>query len=129
MFVVQSFYQQFKWATINDWITLQNYPILLVHGNDDKLLKWDGAKRLAEDLLKQHERNHSENPLIFEVIDECGHQIMFEKPEILSKFMLHFFDRLGVISLSDIEIDIAIEPVLITESNKSWNATVVVNEI
>lgn len=50
MFVVKSFYQQFRWSTISEWSSLAAYPLLIIQGADDKLTPVSGDEKLVNEI-------------------------------------------------------------------------------
>lgn len=62
MYVCKAFYRQFEWATHEDWVATSQYPVLICHGDDDKVTSLEGAQALLKLLLSQQDsRDASKN--------------------------------------------------------------------
>ena len=62
MYVCKAFYRQFEWAIREEWIAMSQYPVLICHGNDDKITSLEGAQALLKLLLSQlHSKNISKD--------------------------------------------------------------------
>ena len=53
MYVCKAFYRQFEWAIHEDWVAMSKYPVLICHGDDDKITSLEGAQALLKLLLSQ----------------------------------------------------------------------------
>lgn len=77
MLVCKHFYTQFEWATADDWSALSAFPVLMLHGEDDKITPLDGAQKLL-DLLSTNGTN-----VRLCVVQKAGHQLCDEAPSVV----------------------------------------------
>ena len=111
MYVCKAFYRQFEWATHEDWIATSQYPILMCHGDDDRITSLEGAQHLLKLLMSQlddkdeskdksdssADSDHKRFRLV--VINEAGHQLLEEQPTQIVNHMNNFFAEVCELSL------------------------------
>ncbi len=82
MYFCKYFYMQSKWATFED---CQKIPckVLVVHGEDDKILPIEGARTLAAAIPNCE----------MATIPEASHQVMEEKPQAVAQLIKTFISK------------------------------------
>lgn len=61
------------------------FPVLIISGRDDKLVPLSSTRSFAAQIRQAQQI----------VIDECGHFLLYEKPEAVSSYLLRFLDKNG----------------------------------
>jgi pimeloyl-ACP methyl ester carboxylesterase len=122
MYVVKAFYQQMKWAKKDDWAAVNFYPLLILHGADDMILPVQGAETLVHELqdLRHDEKASDVNinstarlnqNIKFNIIENCGHQIMIEKTDEAFEIIKQFLVTSNILS----------ERIVIADIEAYWN--------
>ena len=113
--VSKAFYIQFKWATADDWDSLKEFPVLMLHGKDDKITTEENALQLYEKLQISVDemtsgKDDADNPFVnassnlvssstnsFKIIDDAGHMMHLEKAEVTNGLVEDFLKELLLI--------------------------------
>lgn len=87
MHVVRSYYNNFRWANEEEWKTLSryNHPVLLCQGVDDKLTPHQSGKSLFDNYIQPTIEKSK-----FVSMENVGHQVMQEQPELIIKEIQSF---------------------------------------
>lgn len=101
MYVCRAFYQQFTWASNDDWVSLRNIPVFILHGKDDLISAEDDALKLYDE-LQFNSATVSEKQIFlpndkivanqsfcnsFKIVEAAGHMLMLEQPDIVNELI------------------------------------------
>ena len=95
MATVKAFFQQLKWATEEEWVSLQNIPVLVLQGKEDQITGVDNALLLYEKIIATEEYRGKSSS--FKIIPDAGHMVMYEQPALCNKFIVEFLQELNVL--------------------------------
>lgn len=87
MYVVKAFWSQMEWASKEDFLYLNDYPLLIIQGNDDVLTTVNNGQQLYDILLLNNNKH-------MKVINDTGHLIMMEKPNETVELIFDFLNNL-----------------------------------
>lgn len=94
MFVVKAFWSQFKWASSEDFLYLNHYPLMIIQSSDDVLTPTAKGKALF-DFLQQNRTaaSSSDGNMVFHEIQGSGHLMMLEQPVEISRLINGFIQK------------------------------------
>ena len=87
MTVCKYFYQQFEWASADEWKALSTVDVLILQGKDDKITPTEKSDELFHFLQSNQSTNTRKE---YKVLDECGHMILMEKSTEISELIAEF---------------------------------------
>lgn len=94
MFVVKAFWSQFKWASSEDFLHLNQYPLMIIQSSDDVLTPTAKGKALY-DFLQQNRTavSSSDDSMVFHEVQGSGHLMMLEQPVEISRLINGFIQK------------------------------------
>jgi len=95
MFVVKAFWSQFKWASSDDFLHLNQFPLLIIQSSDDVLTTTAKGKALYDFLQQSRTASSSsdDDSMVFHEVQGSGHLMMLEQPVEISRLIDGFIQK------------------------------------
>lgn len=84
MYMAKAYHTHHEWATREECSNLDDLPVLVLHGKDDKVLPAQAGEYLA-DVVKAKQ---------FILVEDTSHQLMEEKPKEVARHIVEFMKEL-----------------------------------